>query len=268
MYSSCGLLEDDVLVFDGIENPGLVAWSSMLMVIKACSNLEQLNLGSQLHGLMIKKGFGEGLLKANLSLHEMDYGKVFHSLARKLDVHSDPYVTSALIDMYSKCGMPEAASRVFERVEDPRTVTWSALISGLSWNGWFVEALTCFQKMQFNGIEANEFTLTSVILASVALVNMLINLYSRYIMQQPGAFAYGDANSGLHDQKRSSFASYYGNDLIQIYSDRGQIAEANSVFELMPEKSSSSWTPIISAEVEHGHPSEALALFNDYEEEE
>ncbi|KAE8676516.1 hypothetical protein F3Y22_tig00111587pilonHSYRG00095 [Hibiscus syriacus] len=231
------------------------------MVIKACSNLEQLNLGSQLHDLMIKKGFGEGcVLKAISSLHEMDYGrhvhgyivrtglvsnnyvmcslldmyieciehesseqwkkvplkvyvglergKVFHSLARKLDVHSDPYVTSALIDMYSKYGVPEAASRVFERVEDPGTVRWSALISGLSWNGWFVEALTCLQKMQLNGIEANEFTSTSVILASVAL-------------------------------------------------------EANSVFELMPEKSSLSWTSIISAKVEHEYPSEALTLFND-----
>lgn len=135
-------------------------------------------------------------------LSNLDTGKLFHSLAKKLAVDSDPYVISASIDMYSKCGMQNAALRVFERVEDPGIATWSALISGLSWNGWFAEALTCFRKMQFNGIEANEFTFTSVILASMALgdlrkgrelhckilktcyasnvsvINTLINLYS------------------------------------------------------------------------------------------
>ncbi|KAK8562451.1 hypothetical protein V6N13_018953 [Hibiscus sabdariffa] len=529
MYSSCGLLEDSVLIFDGIEKPCMVAWSSMLsayvkngfekeglnlfldmvfkgieldafvlsMVIKVCSNLEDLNLGIQLHGLMVKKGFGKGcclfldnslmdfyakckdlkglrrvfdqlsekdlvswntlimgyvhnfhyfealrnfrvlmhrasycddftitsILKAISSLHDMDYGrqvhgyvvrkglvsnnyvmcslldmyieciehesseqwekvplkvyvglerggsneniiiasmlkwcsllsnldagKVFHSLAKKLDVHSDPYVTSALIDMYSKCGMPEAALRVFERVEDPGTVTWSALISGLSWNGWFVEALTCFQKMQLNGIEANEFTLTSVILASVALgdlrkgrelhckilkacyesnlsvVNMLVNLYSElsdhhqalklcslisdaeiswnlliqaclkandyemvhkllrriqscsgYIESISVCDIFRSCNSPVHLRLGMQAQAYMtkrgllshpmsGNGLIQMYSECGQIAEANLVFELMPEKNSPSWTSIISAKVEHGHPSEALALFND-----
>ncbi|XWS73938.1 hypothetical protein CRYUN_Cryun02cG0172300 [Craigia yunnanensis] len=528
MYSSCGLLEDAVLIFDGIEKPGLVAWSSMLsayvkhglekeglnvfldmvfkgieldafvfsMVIKACSNLEDLNLGIQVHGLMVKKGFGKGcclfldnslmdfyakckdlkglrrafdrlyekdlvswntlimgyvhnfhylealrnfrilmrevcycddftiasILKAVSSLHDKDYGrqlhgyivrtgllsnnyamcslldmyieciehessyhweklplklyvglergesngfimasmlkwcsmlsnlhngKLFHSLAKKLAVDSDPYVISTLIDMYSKCGMPEAALRVFERVEDPGIATWSALISGLSWNGWFVEALTCFQKMQFNGIEANEYTFTSVILASMALgdlrkgrelhckilktcyksnvsvVNMLINLYSELSDHQQAlklcslisdaeiswnlliqACLKANDKEMIHKLLRriqscsgciepisvcdifSSCTSPVllhmgmqaqaymtkrgllshptsGNGLIQMYSGCGQIAEADLVFELMPEKSSLSWTSIISAKVEHGHPSEALALFND-----
>ncbi|XP_017983461.1 PREDICTED: pentatricopeptide repeat-containing protein At4g21065 [Theobroma cacao] len=528
MYSSCAVLEDAVLIFDGIEKPGLVAWSSMLsayvkngfgkeglnvfldmvfkgieldafvfsMVMKACSNLEDLNMGIQIHGLMVKKGFGRGgclfldnslmdfyakcknlkgfrrvfdqmyekdlvswntlimgyvhsfhylealrsfrllmdevcycddftitsILKAISSLHDMDYGrqvhgyivrtglvlnnyamcslldmyiecikhessdhckqvplklyvglergesngfiiasmlkwcsmlsnldtgKLFHSLAKKLAVDSDPYVISSLIDMYSKCGMPEAALRVFERVENPGTAMCSALISGLSWNSWFVEALACFQKMQINGIEANEFTFTSVILASMALgdlrkgrelhgkilktcygsnasvVNMLINLYSELSDHQQAlklcslildaeiswnlliqACLRANDYETIHKLLRriqscsgciepitvcdifSSCASPVllqmgmqaqaymtkrgllshptsGSGLIQMYSGCGQIAEADLVFELMPEKSSLSWTSIISAKVEHGHPSEALALFND-----
>ncbi|XVF05208.1 hypothetical protein REPUB_Repub05bG0152200 [Reevesia pubescens] len=528
MYSSCGQLEDAVLIFDGIGKPGLIAWSSMLsayvkhglqkeglnvfldmifkgieldafvfsMVIKACSNMENLNLGIQVHGLMVKKGFGKGcclfldnslmdfyakckdlkglkqvfdqlyekdlvswntlimgyvhnfhylealrnfrvlmhevcycddftitsILKAVSSLRDidcgrqvhgyivrtglvsnnyamcslldmyiecieharldhwekvplklyvglergesngftiasmlkwcsmlsnLDCGKLFHSLAKKLAVDSDPYVISALIDMYSKCGMPEAALRVFERVEDPDTATWSALISGFSWNGWFVEALRCFQKMQFNGIEANEFTFTSVILASMALgdlrkgrelhckilktcyesnvsvVNMLITLYSelsdhqqalklcslisdaeiswnlliqaclkannyemihkllRRIQSCSGCIEpisvfdiFSSCTSpvllhmGMQAQaymiKRGLLSHpTSGNGLIQMYSGCGQIAEADLAFKLMPEKSSLSWTSIISSKVEHGHPSEALALFND-----
>lgn len=528
MYSSCGVLEDAVLIFDGIEKPGLVAWSSMLsayvkhglekqglnvfldmvfqgieldafvfsMVIKACSNLEDLNLGIQVHGLMVKRGFGKGcclfldnslmdfyakckdlkglrrvfdqlyekdlvswntlitgyvhnfhytealrnfrvlmhevcycddftiasILKAVSGLQDkgygrqvhgyivrtglvsnnyamcslldmyiecidnessdqweklplklyiglergesngfiiasmlkwcsmlsnLDTGKLFHSLAKKLAVDSDPYVISASIDMYSKCGMQNAALRVFERVEDPGIATWSALISGLSWNGWFAEALTCFRKMQFNGIEANEFTFTSVILASMALgdlrkgrelhckilktcyasnvsvINTLINLYSELSDHQQAlklCSLISDAEISwnlliqaclkandyemIHKLLRriQSCAGYIepiavcdifssctspvflhmgmqaqaymtkrgllshpttGSGLIQMYSGCGQIAEADLAFESMPEKNSLSWTSIISAKVEHGHPSEALALFND-----
>ncbi|OMO70160.1 hypothetical protein CCACVL1_19079 [Corchorus capsularis] len=529
MYSSCGVLQDAVSVFDDIEKPDLVAWSSILsayvkngfeeeglnvfldmvlegieldafvfsMVIKACSNLEDLNLGIQVHSLMVKKGFQKGgclfldnslmdfyakckdlkglrrifdkmsqkdmvswntlimgyvhnfhylealrnfrvlmhevcycddftitsILKAVSGLHDMDYGRQihgylirtglvsndyamcslldmyieciahqssdhwekvplklyvglergesngfmiasmlkwcsmvsdldtgeqFHSMANKLGISSDPYVISSLIDMYSKCRMPEAALRVFETVEStPGTATWSALISGLSWNGWFEEALKCFQQMQFNGIEANEFTFTSVILASMALgdlrkgrelhgkilktcytsnvsvVNMLINLYSELADQKQAlklCSLISDAqiswnlliqacirendyemihqllrriqscsgciepisvcdifrscsspvllHMGMQVQaymtKRGLLSHPTGGSgLIQMYSACGQIAEADMAFQLMPEKSSLSWSSIISAKVEHGHPSEALVLFND-----
>ncbi|XWS71487.1 hypothetical protein CRYUN_Cryun03dG0142000 [Craigia yunnanensis] len=399
MYSSCGLLEDAILIFDGIEKPGLVAWSSMLSAYvkhgleKEVSSLHDNDYGRQVHGHIVRTGLvsnnyamcsllemyieciehessdhreklpltlyvglerGESngfiiasMLKWCSVLSNLDAGKLFHSLAKKFAVDSDPSVISALIDMYSKCGMPEVALRVFERVEDPGIATWSALIYGLSWNGWFVEALTCFQKMQFNGIEANEFTFTSVILTSMALgdlrkgrelhckilktcyestvsvVNVLINLYSELSDHQQAlklCSLISDAEISwnlliqaclkendyemIHKLLRSiqSCSGYIepisvcdifssctspvllhmgvqaqaymtkmgllshptsGNGLIQMYSGCGQIAEADLAFELMPEKSSLSWTSIISAKVEHGHPSEALALFND-----
>ncbi|KAJ4713068.1 Pentatricopeptide repeat [Melia azedarach] len=132
----------------------------------------------------------------------LDTGEVFHSLIIKLDLKYDPYVISSLIDMYSKCGISEAALRVFQRVEDPGIAAWSTLISGFCYNGCYAQALGLFRKMQFNSIEANEFTFTSVLLACLALndlrkgrelhcnilrtgygsnvsvINMLVHLYS------------------------------------------------------------------------------------------
>ncbi|KAH9660025.1 hypothetical protein KPL70_024069 [Citrus sinensis] len=54
-----------------------------------------------------------------------------------------------------------------------------------------------------------------------------------------------------------------GNCLINIYSGGGKIDDADLAFKSMPEKNSLSWTFIISARVNHGHPSEALDLFKD-----
>lgn len=54
-----------------------------------------------------------------------------------------------------------------------------------------------------------------------------------------------------------------GNCLINIYSRCGKIDDADLAFKSTPEKNSLSWTFIISARVNHGHPSEALDLFKD-----
>lgn len=276
----------------------------------------------------------------------LESGKMFHSLIIKLDLKSDSYVLSSLIDMYSKCGIWEAAKRVFTRVEQPDTAPWSALISGHSWNGCFAEALQLFRKMQFDGIEANEFTFTSVLLACLALenlrkgkelhckilrsgyesnfsvVNTLINLYSElwqhkqalklcsmipdseiswnFLIQAClGAEDYEiihkllwriQVSHGNLDPVSACdiFASCsspvllnvgtqahaymtkrglishptISNSLIQMYSACGKIDEAVQAFNLMPEKDTCSWTSILSARVEHGHPSEALNLIS------
>ncbi|XP_040930036.1 pentatricopeptide repeat-containing protein At1g25360-like [Gossypium hirsutum] len=165
--------------------------------------------------------------------------------------------------------------------------------------------------MQLNGIEANEFTLTSVILACVALDhrqalkicslvsdaeiswNLLIQaslkandyeMIHKLLRRIQSCFGYLEPisvcdifrscsspvllNMGMQAQaymtKRGLLSHpTSGNGLIQMYSGCGQIAEADLVFESMPEKSSLCWTSIISAKVEHGHPSEALTLFNE-----
>ena len=276
----------------------------------------------------------------------LESGKMFHSLIIKLDLKSDSYVLSSLIDMYSKCGIWEAAKRVFTRVEQPDTAPWSALISGHSWNGCFAEALKLFRKMQFDGIKANEFTFTSVILACLALenlrkgkelhckilrsgyesnfsvVNTLINLYSELWQHKQalklcsmipdseiswnfliraclGAEDYEiihkllwriQVSHGNLDPVSACdiFASCsspvllnvgtqahaymtkrglishptISNSLIQMYSACGKIDEAVQAFNLMPEKDTCSWTSILSARVEHGHPSEALNLIS------
>ncbi|KAF9594988.1 hypothetical protein IFM89_035761 [Coptis chinensis] len=134
---------------------------------------------------------------------DLEAGKALHSQIVKHDLLSDSYVISSLIDMYSKCKIPEAAQRIFERVKGKGMVTWAAIIAGYCCNGWFEEALELFQRMQLYSVEVNEYIYTSVLLACLALedlrkgkemhckilrtgygsnisvVNTLINLYSK-----------------------------------------------------------------------------------------
>lgn len=306
--------------------------------LKLCNFFE----GEKLNGYLVASMLKWCSLQSNL-----ETGEVFHSLIIKLNLNSDPYVISSLIDMYSKCGISEAALRVFQRVKDPGVAAWSALISGFCLNGWYAEALRIFQKMHFDYSEANEFTFTSALLACLALddlrkgrelhckilrtgygsnvsvINMLICLYLELwhhkqalrlcslisdveipwnlllkacIMAKDYEMVHellgriqlccgfidpysacGILNScsnpvllnvGTQAQaymtKRGLISHpAVGNCLINMYSGCGKIADADLAFKSMPEKNSLSWTSIISARVNHGHPSEALDLFKD-----
>ncbi|KAK6926619.1 LOW QUALITY PROTEIN: Pentatricopeptide repeat [Dillenia turbinata] len=73
----------------------------------------------------------------------IETGKQFHSLAIKLD-----------------------------RIENPGTTPWSALISGCLLHGWIKEALKLFWKMQSDGVGANEFTITCALLACLAVEDL------------------------------------------------------------------------------------------------
>ncbi|KAK6936185.1 Pentatricopeptide repeat [Dillenia turbinata] len=145
-------------------------------------------------------------------------GKQFHSLAIKLDVRSDPFVVSSLIDMYSKGGIIEAALRIFQRVENPGTTPWSALISGCMLHGRIKEAMKLFQKMQSDGIGANEFTITSALLACLALedLRMVRELHCRILRS-----GYGSKISVV-------------NTLINTYSELWHHKEAVKLCNLIP----------------------------------
>ncbi|KAL5765542.1 hypothetical protein ACOSP7_016159 [Xanthoceras sorbifolium] len=338
----------------GLESNQYVAGSLLNMYIE-CANHETLNqrarvplkLYNYYGGRKFDGYFIASMLKWCSLQSDLETGEVLHSLILKLNLNSDAYVMSSLIDMYSKCGISEAALRVFLRVKEPEIATWSALISGFCLNGWYAEALELFQKMQFDFVEANEFTFTSVLLACLALedlqkgremhckilrsgfgsnvsvVNTLISLYSELWHHKQALklcslvsdveiswklllkacmkakdfemvhellgriqLCYGFIdpysacdilnscanpvllNVGTQVQaymtKRGLIShSTTGNCLIDMYAECGKIADAELVFNSMPEKNSCSWTSIISAKVNHGRPFEALYLFKD-----
>lgn len=107
------------------------------------------------------------------SIHSnLGTGKSLHSQIIKFNLKEDSFIISSLMVMYSKCGVLEEAIRVFQRVKHPGTAPWSVLIYGFIVNGHFREALTLFRRMQYDCVKANEFSLTSVLIACLALCDL------------------------------------------------------------------------------------------------
>ncbi|OAY68075.1 Pentatricopeptide repeat-containing protein, mitochondrial [Ananas comosus] len=106
-------------------------------VLGACADLASITDGKEVHSLIIKSGFAS-------------YGTA----------------SSALVDMYSKCGDVHSSFKVFENMENKEDIiSWNSMIVGLAKNGYAPEALTMFQKMRESNIEPDDVTFLGVLTA-------------------------------------------------------------------------------------------------------
>ncbi|CAN0911806.1 Pentatricopeptide repeat-containing protein At3g57430, chloroplastic [Linum grandiflorum] len=127
-----------LMVREGIKPDGVTLASAL----PACSCLEMLGAGKEIHGYALRNG---------------------NALA------SDVAVGSALIDMYAKCGCLDLARRVFNEMPRKNVVTWNVIMMAYGMHGKGEEALQLFQAMvseaKVGGVKPTEITFISVIAA-------------------------------------------------------------------------------------------------------
>jgi pentatricopeptide repeat protein len=75
------------------------------------------------------------------------------------------FAESALLHMYSKYGDMVSAMRVFEGMQKPDLVSWTAMISGFAQNGQPEEALCYFDMFLMSGIRPDHVTFVGVLSA-------------------------------------------------------------------------------------------------------
>ncbi|KAM4117941.1 hypothetical protein ACJW30_02G164100 [Castanea mollissima] len=103
-------------------------------VIKACSALNALRTGKEVHCVVLRTGFEQNLV-----------------------------IQTALIDLYAKSGYVGNACKLIDRIPQPDLVCWNALIAGYSTNGFDQEALEVFRQILVMGLKPNVSTFASII---------------------------------------------------------------------------------------------------------
>ncbi|KAM3391642.1 hypothetical protein ACQJBY_012997 [Aegilops geniculata] len=106
-------------------------------LLRASARGADLRGGAQLHGALIKFGFG-----------------------------SDTMLGNNLVDMYAKCGRLDAAGQVFDGMPERNVVSWTALMVGFLQQGRAGECLRLFGEMRrVSEAAPNEFTLSATLKA-------------------------------------------------------------------------------------------------------
>ncbi|CAL9752232.1 unnamed protein product [Musa acuminata subsp. burmannicoides] len=102
-------------------------------------------------------------LKACAALPSIAIGRQLHSLSLVAGISGDPFVASALVHMYLKCGAMADAHVAFDRMAEKSIVTWSAMIAGYATYGHVGEALRMLERMRSSGTEPNPITWNGMI---------------------------------------------------------------------------------------------------------
>ena len=107
-----------------------------------------------------------GLLKASAKKKDIRAGTTLHNeIRRKGLLEKNPYLATTLISLYAKCGVMSKAQQVLEEIPFRDVVSWNALISGYTQQGHGYEALSCFEKMQKDGLFPDDGTFQCVLCA-------------------------------------------------------------------------------------------------------
>ncbi|XP_015168261.1 pentatricopeptide repeat-containing protein At3g21470 [Solanum tuberosum] len=136
-YTQNGLCEEALEAFTKMQDEGLEPDEvTVVSVLSACAQLALLDVGKDIHEMIIRKG---------IELNE--------------------YVLNGLVDMYAKCGDLSNARLIFEGMLVKNDAAWNSLISGFANHGHCVEAINFFERMASSGVKPNDITFLSVLSA-------------------------------------------------------------------------------------------------------
>ncbi|XP_019701648.1 pentatricopeptide repeat-containing protein At3g26782, mitochondrial [Elaeis guineensis] len=172
-------------------------------------------------------------------------GTEIHQLVYKAGLHSDLFVSAALVDMYARCAHVDDARKVFDKMSKRDMVSWTVMISGYTECGNPEESLVLFDKMMEEGIVPDKVTMVTVVFACAKL----------------GAMHKAKMVHDYISRRNFSFDVILGTAMIDMYAKCGSVDAARDIFDRMKEKNVITWSSMISAYGIHGHGRTALELF-------
>lgn len=157
-------------LFDKMPMRNVVSWTAMLNGYAKSKKPEkafELFAKMQTNNTSPNEYTLVGLLMASAELENLKLGRWVHDFAIKNGFKIGVFLGTALIDMYSKCGSIEYARLVFEKMESKSVATWNTMITSLGVHGHFEEALELFDEMEKENVTPNAITFAGVLSASL-----------------------------------------------------------------------------------------------------
>ncbi|KAG9443449.1 hypothetical protein H6P81_014789 [Aristolochia fimbriata] len=223
-YAQNGYVKNSLVLFSQMQVEQVQTdCFTLSIVLSACACIGHQSLGEFIHGVLMKQGY-------------------FYFVAK------DPFVVTALVDMYSKCGDVGSAYRVFSEMHIRDTATWNAMAAGFGLNGCFREVIALFYdylQVSKRQCPVSEFAVGTVVSACASL----------------GSLEGGRCLHGFVLKNGLEVDPNVGNAVLNMYSKCGVLRDAELYFNQMEVKDTASWTTMISGYGMNGKVNDAVALF-------
>lgn len=280
IYSLCQKTDIARGIFDTSSKTDVIIWNLMM---SGYNRSKQFNESRELFYSMEKRRVLPtavtlvSMLSACSKLKDLEAGKRVHQYIKDHNVESNLTLENALVDAYASCGEMDIALDIFKSMKKRDVISWTAIVMGflnfeqvdlarkyfdqmperdsVSWTAMidgylrlnrFKDVLMLFREMQTARVEADEFTMVSILKACAHL----------------GALELGEWVKAYMDKKRIKNDAYVGNALIDMYFRCGNVEKAVEVFNKMPKRDKFTYTAMIVGFAINGHGKEALDMLH------
>ncbi|XP_073013487.1 pentatricopeptide repeat-containing protein At1g11290, chloroplastic-like [Typha latifolia] len=168
MHGKFGELDIAYRLFEDFQEKTDVSWTAMISAyVQQGEFAKALELFLRMQALGFKPTAVTiaSILPACANKMDLKLGMKIHGCSTKNGVNLDLVFSTALVDMYAKCGCIVEARHVFDDMPDRNVISWNAMINAFGLHGQGKDALEWFNLMQLNGVQPNSSTFVSTISA-------------------------------------------------------------------------------------------------------
>ncbi|KAK1557482.1 hypothetical protein Q3G72_025530 [Acer saccharum] len=165
-YAKNGGVDDAKSVFDGLLMKTAVTWTTIITgYVKSGRSHLALKLFNQMKetDVVPDKYVLSSVLSACSMLEFVEGGKQIHAHVLRRGTEMDVSVVDVLIDFYAKCGRVKLARRLFDGMVVKNVISWTTMIAGYMQNSFDREAMKLFAEMTRSGWKPDGFACTSVL---------------------------------------------------------------------------------------------------------
>ena len=145
MYAKCNSFEYAIQLFDEMPDKDMACWNTVISCYHQSGKFEE---ALRYFGMMRRYGFEPDsvtittAISSCVRLFNLERGREIHKELINSGFWLDSFVSSALVDMYGKCGHLEMAIEVFEQMPKKSVVTWNSMLTGYGFKG---DCYSCVQ---------------------------------------------------------------------------------------------------------------------------
>ncbi|MCL7026949.1 hypothetical protein MKW94_021400 [Papaver nudicaule] len=168
MYCKCGMIEEAKKLHERIGKQTVVSWNAMIsgFSLQKQSENAQLLFSRMLdNGLTPDKFTYATVLDTCANMASIGLGKQIHAQIIKNELQKDVYISSTLVDMYSKCGNMADSLLMFNKMHERDFVSWNAMICAYAQHGLAEEAINAFENMKLENVKPSSATFVAVLRA-------------------------------------------------------------------------------------------------------
>ncbi|KAG4176645.1 hypothetical protein ERO13_A11G258500v2 [Gossypium hirsutum] len=249
IYIALGDLDGAIKVFDGMPKRNVFSWNKVISGF-ASNKMNDKVLG--FYSRMVAENVNPNestfasILKACTGSNVwFQYVEQIHARIIRDGFSFSSFVCNPLIDLYMKNGFIDSAKKLFDKLYVKDTVSWLAMISGLSQNGYEEQAILLFFEMHIAGILPTPYVFSSVLSACTKIE----------------FFKLGEQLHSLVFKLGFSSETYVCNALVTLYSRSGNLVSAELIFSNTLLRDGVTYNSLISGLAQCGYSDRALELF-------